>query len=184
MSDTQVKISLRLPEVERRRFRMVALQRGLTAEQALRQAVDKWMGREATGNLPAPEPRPRSSTKPRPPGAGKPQPRPPKTNTPQTPRADSPASGSRPAKRQGSSSWSLNAMQLDWSQCPSAELVDSKLGKVWVFRGTRVLLTDLFLNLERGHAVEEIIAHFKGLNDDLVNSVMQFAGERMYIPGL
>ena len=60
--------------------------------------------------------------------------------------------------------------------------MDTKQGKRWVFRGTRVLLADLFYNLERGHPVEEIVAHYKGLKNELVNNVMQFAGRRMYIP--
>lgn len=180
MNDTLVKISLRLSEVKRRRFRILALQQGLTAEQALGQAVDTWIVRAAMGDR-APAALSCSSAKgKRAAGGGKPQARPTKASAPPSRAAAQP---SRPAKGDAPS-WSIQALQLDWSQCPAAERVDTKQGKRWVFRGTRVPLADLFYNLERGHSVEEIVAHYKGLKDELVNNVMQFAGRRMHIPGL
>lgn len=72
MTDNLVKLSFRLPETERRRFRIFALVRGVTSEQALREAFDAWMHRAAAEEIAASKTRPRMRPSERP---GKSRPR-------------------------------------------------------------------------------------------------------------
>ncbi|SNT25368.1 Uncharacterized conserved protein, DUF433 family [Granulicella rosea] len=63
---------------------------------------------------------------------------------------------------------------LDWSQCPAVESVPGKLSGAWVFRGTRMPVETVFLNLEAGMSVEEITEVFDVTADE-VRAVLQFA---------
>ncbi len=80
--------------------------------------------------------------------------------------------------------WGERALELDWSQCPAVESIESKRGPVWVFRGTRRPLWELFHNLQHGHSVDALMKYFPDMNEEQVVAVIQFAGERMYIPDL
>ena len=42
---------------------------------------------------------------------------------------------------------------LDWSQCPAVESVPGKVSGAWVFKGTRMPVQTVFLNLEAGKAI-------------------------------
>src|SRR2546423_996586 len=64
---------------------------------------------------------------------------------------------------------------LDWSQCPSVESVESKLGGAWVFRGTRMPVSAVFENLEDGVTIEELLSLYDGLTREQVQSVLDFA---------
>jgi uncharacterized protein (DUF433 family) len=54
--------------------------------------------------------------------------------------------------------WSIST--LDWSQCPAVESVPGRLSGAWVFRNTRMPVSAVFLNLEAGATIDEIIEQF------------------------
>ena len=85
---------------------------------------------------------------------------------------------------EGDSDWPQRALALDWRQCPAAERMQDEHGPVWTFRGIAFPLSDLFSNMQLGHSVDEILAHFPELKEEQVVAVIQFAGERMFIPDL
>ena len=168
MDDRQVTLTFRVPEPERRAFRILAFQLGLSVQTALRQAFDAWMTSAA-----AEAPDPVSLRKP----AGTTPPGEWAKSEPPWQAADHGAAESPFA------GWSGRALALKWSQCPAAERLDTEEGEVWVFRGTRTPLAALFLGLEQGQWVDDVVAQLQ-LNEPQVDIVMQFVGEQMEIPGL
>lgn len=67
---------------------------------------------------------------------------------------------------------------LDWSQCPAVESVPGRLSGAWVFRDTRMPVSAVFLNLEAGATVEEIIEQFD-VTRDQINAVLEFAARSL-----
>jgi len=61
---------------------------------------------------------------------------------------------------------------LDWTTCPAVERDPAKLSGAWVFRGTRVLVSALFENLEGGATVEQFLAWFPGVARAQVDAVL------------
>jgi uncharacterized protein (DUF433 family) len=45
---------------------------------------------------------------------------------------------------------------LDWSQCDAVESVPGKVSGAWVFKGTRMPVQTVFVNLAAGMSVKEI----------------------------
>ena len=73
-------------------------------------------------------------------------------------------------------------MPLDWSQCQALESVPGKVGRAWVFRGTRIPVAAVFENLEDGLTVNEIVEMFDGLTQDQVKAVLDFAAQSLSAP--
>jgi uncharacterized protein (DUF433 family) len=67
---------------------------------------------------------------------------------------------------------------LDWSQCPAVESVPGRLSGAWVFRDTRMPVSTVFLNLEAGATVEEIIEQFD-VTREQINAVLEFAARSL-----
>jgi uncharacterized protein (DUF433 family) len=67
---------------------------------------------------------------------------------------------------------------LDWSQCPAVESVPGRLGGAWVFRDTRMPVSTVFLNLEAGSTVDEIIEQFD-VTREQINAVLEFAARSL-----
>jgi uncharacterized protein (DUF433 family) len=67
---------------------------------------------------------------------------------------------------------------LDWSQCPAVESVPGRLNGAWVFRDTRMPVSAVFLNLEAGATVEEIIEQFD-ITREQINAVLEFAARSL-----
>jgi len=61
---------------------------------------------------------------------------------------------------------------LDWSTCPVLERHPERVHGVWTFRGTRVPVSALFVNLESGATVEEFLEWFPGVTREHVNGVL------------
>jgi uncharacterized protein (DUF433 family) len=70
---------------------------------------------------------------------------------------------------------------LDWSQCPVVESVPGRLSGAWVFRDTRMPVSTVFLNLEAGATVEEIIEQFD-VTREQINAVLKFAARSLEAP--
>ncbi|HXC42881.1 MAG TPA: DUF433 domain-containing protein [Candidatus Dormibacteraeota bacterium] len=67
---------------------------------------------------------------------------------------------------------------LDWSQCAAVESVPGRLSGAWVFRDTRMPVSAVFLNLEAGSTVDEIIEQFD-VTREQINAVLEFAARSL-----
>ena len=67
---------------------------------------------------------------------------------------------------------------LDWSQCPAVESVPGRLSGAWVFRDTRMPVSTVFLNLEAGATVDEIIEQFD-VTREQIKAVLEFAARSL-----
>jgi uncharacterized protein (DUF433 family) len=64
-------------------------------------------------------------------------------------------------------------MALDWSQCPAVESIPGKVSGAWVFKDTRMPIATVFMNLEAGMTVEEVMEEFD-VTREQVNAVLEF----------
>ena len=63
---------------------------------------------------------------------------------------------------------------LDWSQCDAVESVPGKMSGAWVFKGTRMPVQTVFVNLAAGMSVKEITETFDGVKDEEMRAVLDF----------
>jgi len=70
---------------------------------------------------------------------------------------------------------------LDWSQCPAVESVPGKVSGAWVFRGTRMPVATVFVNLEDGMTIDEIIEQFDVTREQIA-AVLEFAARSLEVP--
>ena len=68
---------------------------------------------------------------------------------------------------------------LDWSACDAVERNPEKVSGAWVFRGTRVPVSALFVNLESGATVEEFMDWFPGVTRDQIRSVLEYTARSL-----
>ena len=68
---------------------------------------------------------------------------------------------------------------LDWSACDAVERSPEKVSGAWVFRGTRVPVSALFVNLESGATVEEFMDWFPGVTRDQIRSVLEYTARSL-----
>jgi uncharacterized protein (DUF433 family) len=69
---------------------------------------------------------------------------------------------------------------LDWSQCPAVESVPGKVSGAWVFKGTRMPVATVFLNLQ-DMSVDELVEEF-GVTREQVQAVLEFAAHSAEAP--
>ncbi len=69
---------------------------------------------------------------------------------------------------------------LDWSQCPAVESVPGKVSGAWVFRGTRFPVATVFVNLEDGMTIDEIIEQFDVTREQIA-AVLEFAARSLEV---
>jgi uncharacterized protein (DUF433 family) len=67
---------------------------------------------------------------------------------------------------------------LDWSQCPAVESIPGKVSGAWVFRGTRMPVQTVFVNLEAGMSPAEIAEVFD-VTPEEIKAVIHFAAESL-----
>jgi len=67
---------------------------------------------------------------------------------------------------------------LDWSQCPAVESVPGKVSGAWVFKGTRMPVQTVFVNLEAGMSIDEITEVFD-VTPEEVRAVLHFASQSL-----
>ena len=63
--------------------------------------------------------------------------------------------------------------EIDWSQCPELERFPGKVSGSWLFRGTRVPVSAVLMNL-KDLSVDEVIAEFPSVSKEHVRAVMDF----------
>lgn len=174
------KLSIRVPEAQRRRIKSVAASLGLSLQEVVEGALEAWVLKH--------DPQAGRSVAAK--SAGVPR------GTPQKPKRSGDQKlgriAPRPAIARGRNTqapqpevagwaWLKRAPSLDWSQCPAVELVTGKDGRVWVFRGTQIPLPAVLLSFIEGHSMEEIVEHYDGLNAEQVNTVLEFAAARLLV---
>jgi hypothetical protein len=156
-SETKL-LSVRLPEAEKRRVKIMAASQSLTMGQAIHQAFDAW-ALQLQSRATAPDATRGASA-----GADSEKPRQP--SHPATPGQDRRSAGAKPSSTPGggqrpnadapSIDWLLRAGQLDWSKCAAAQSVPGERGNIWVVRGTRVPLAKVFKRVAQGYPFVEI----------------------------
>jgi uncharacterized protein (DUF433 family) len=67
---------------------------------------------------------------------------------------------------------------LDWSQCPAVESVPGKVSGAWVFKGTRMPVQTVFVNLEAGMSVQEITEVFDVKQEEVL-AALRFVTESL-----
>jgi uncharacterized protein (DUF433 family) len=67
---------------------------------------------------------------------------------------------------------------LDWSQCEAVESVPGKVSGAWVFKGTRMPVQTVFVNLEAGMSVKEITEVFDVTAEE-IQAVVQFVAKSL-----
>jgi uncharacterized protein (DUF433 family) len=70
---------------------------------------------------------------------------------------------------------------LDWSQCPAVESIPGKVSGAWVFKNTRMPVATVFVNLEAGLTVEEVMEEFS-VTREQINAVLHFAAKSLETP--
>ena len=68
--------------------------------------------------------------------------------------------------------------QLDWSQCPAVESVPGRVSGAWVFKGSRMPVQTVFVNLEAGMSPQEITEEFD-VSLDEIQAVLRFASQSL-----
>jgi len=75
---------------------------------------------------------------------------------------------------------------LDWSECPAVESVPGKVSGAWVLQGTRMPVSAIFVNLEAGANIDDIMEWYQGLDREQVKAVIEFAArslDKAPVPG-
>ena len=70
---------------------------------------------------------------------------------------------------------------IDWSQCPAVESIPGKVSGAWVFNDTRMPVATVFVNLEAGLSVEDVMEEF-AVTREQINAVLRFAAESLRTP--
>ena len=70
---------------------------------------------------------------------------------------------------------------LDWSSCHAVERHPQKVSGAWVFRGTRVPVAALFVNLEGGATVDQFLEWFPGVSREQAQNVLQHAARSLAV---
>jgi hypothetical protein len=176
-SETKL-LSVRLPEAEKRRIKILAAGEGLTIRQAIHEAFDAWVA-HLQSRRSTPEAARGTSA------AGDAQ-KPSAPTGAATPRQDQRPAGEKPSSTPGvgrvpnagaaSQAWLRRAAQLDWSKCPAAECLRGDTGSIWVVRGTSAPLAEVLQSVADGHPIVEIAEVFEITLQQLF-AVLQFAAE-------
>jgi len=70
---------------------------------------------------------------------------------------------------------------LDWSQYPAFASVPGKVSGAWVFKGRRMPVQTVFLNLEAGMSPKEMTEEFEVTLDE-IEAVLHFASQSLEQP--
>lgn len=65
-------------------------------------------------------------------------------------------------------------MNIDWSTCPAVERDAERVSNAWVFRGSRVPIAALFINIDDGMSVGEFVELFPGVTLEQAGAVLDF----------
>lgn len=71
-----------------------------------------------------------------------------------------------------------NMAALDWSQCPAVESVPGRVGGAWVFKDTRMPVSQVFENFEAGATIEDLVDWFQ-LERDQIATVLEFVARSL-----
>ena len=199
-------LSVRMPETESRRVKVLAARLGLSLQEVVRQALDAWVlehdpqarrrrerqtSSPASADRRAPQRQAGERTQairaPEVPGARAPasgagaQP----PNAPAAPQVA--AAGHGPAEqpvpprsaRPRNLQWLRDAERLDWSQCRVVKVRATQAGRVWFFRGTHVTLPAVLHDFMNGCSLREVLTRHAGLTAEQAKAAVEFAYRRL-----
>ena len=69
--------------------------------------------------------------------------------------------------------------EIDWSECPGIARNPKKMSGAWCFKGTRLPVHALFMNLSSGMTIPEFLEMFEGANEEQIKSVLDFLSDRL-----
>jgi uncharacterized protein (DUF433 family) len=69
--------------------------------------------------------------------------------------------------------------EINWSECPGIERNPKKMGGAWCFKGTRLPVHALFMNLSSGMTIPEFLEMFEGAKAEQIKSVLDFVSDRL-----
>ncbi len=75
-------------------------------------------------------------------------------------------------------------MATDWSDCAAVERDPKRLGGALVFRGTRMPVSTLFVNLQAGATIDGILEWFPGMTREQVDAVIDHETAAMEAPSV
>lgn len=197
-------LSVRMPESENRRIKVLAARLDLSLQDVVRQALDAWVlehdpqarrrqerqagtldatggqqpKREATKRVPSNKLRADSRLLRRPPAPGGPIARDNSlvqgSGVRGAPQVT--AAGRAAAKaRPRNLEWLRDAERLDWSQCPVVKVRATQAGRIWFFRGTHVALPAVLHDFMNGCSLREVLARHAGLTAEQAKAAVEFA---------
>jgi len=70
---------------------------------------------------------------------------------------------------------------INWNSCPAVERNADRVSGTWVFRGTRVPVEALFLNLEDGADVAAFVRWFPGVTTEQARTVLEHAARSLAV---
>jgi len=178
-------LSVRMPETDSRRVKVLAARLGLSLQEVVRQALDAWVlehdpqarrrherqaGTLAVADSPSPKRQDGQAAGSRTApvsAAGR-----------GAARAAPPAPGAGPRNL----SWLRNAERLDWSQCPVVKLRRTQHGRVWFFRGTHIALPAVLHDFMNGLSLGQVLARHAGLTAEQAKAAVEFAYRNLVHP--
>lgn len=70
---------------------------------------------------------------------------------------------------------------MNWSNCKVVECSPEKMSGDWVFKGSRIPVSTLFLNLRDGATVADFVEWFPGVSEEQVTQVLEFVGSESLV---
>lgn len=67
---------------------------------------------------------------------------------------------------------------MNWKECETVESDPHKMSGAWVFAGTRIPVSTLFLNLRDGASIDDFMEWFPGVSRNQVESVLEFIADQ------
>ena len=65
---------------------------------------------------------------------------------------------------------------IDWENCWAVERSVDKMSGAWIFRGTRITVAALFVNIADGATIDDFVEWFPGVGRRQIESVLRHAG--------
>ncbi len=69
--------------------------------------------------------------------------------------------------------------EINWSECPGIERNPKRMSGAWCFKGTRLPVHALFMNLSSGLTIPEFLKVFPAANEEQIKSVLDFLSDRL-----
>ena len=69
--------------------------------------------------------------------------------------------------------------EINWNECPGIDRRPKKMGGAWCFKGTRLPVHALFMNLSSGMTIPEFLKMFPTAKEEQIKAVLDFLSDRL-----